>query len=294
MLNLHHVRLFAAAAEHGNVSAAAARLRLSQPALSKQVQELEAALGVRLLERLPRGVRPTAAGELLAGYARQIGALAEEAEGALADLRGLRRGRLRLGASMTIGVYLLPRLVAGARQRWPGLDIDCEIGNTDAVQRGLVERRLDLGLVEGPGPREEQLASRTFQRDAMIVVASPALRPWPRSLAQLAAAPWVMREPGSGTRAVAERALARLGVRLHPAWTFNNPEAIQQAVLAGLGVALMPQVAVASALAEGRLRQVPVPGLTLRRPLRAQWLRPRPLTPAAAAFLASLHPAAGA
>ncbi|MGH9471718.1 MAG: LysR family transcriptional regulator, partial [Terriglobales bacterium] len=105
MLNLHHVRLFAAAAEHGNVSAAAARLRLSQPALSKQVQELEAALGVRLLERLPRGVRPTAAGELLAGYARQIGALAEEAEGALADLRGLRRGRLRLGASMTIGVY---------------------------------------------------------------------------------------------------------------------------------------------------------------------------------------------
>lgn len=288
MLNLNHLRLFAAAAEAGNVSAAAMKLRLSQPALSKQVRELEKAVGVALLERLPRGVRPTAAGELLAGYARQIFNLEEEAERALAALRGLARGRLRLAASMTIGVYVVPRLLAAARRRWPGLEISCEIANTDAVQQALVDRRVDLGLVEGPGPWEQRLASRTFLQDEMIVVAAPALRPRPRTLAELAAAPWVMREPGSGTRAVAERALARLGLRLQPAWTFNNPEALHQAVLAGLGVALVPRVAVARELARRRLVQLPLPGLALRRPLRAQWLRAAGTPPAVAAFLAAL------
>ncbi|HET9784318.1 MAG TPA: LysR family transcriptional regulator [Terriglobales bacterium] len=285
MINFNHLRLFQAAAEAGNVSRAAERLRLSQPAVSKQIRELEEHLGCALLERQPRGVRPTAAGELLAAYARQIFAVSEGAERALADLRGLRRGRLRIGASMTIGVYLVPPWLAECRRRWPGLELECTLGNTDRIQQALIEHRLDLGLTEGPGQREEPLASRIFRWDELVLVASPeAFASPPRSLAQAARLPWVMRERGSGTRAVVEAALARHGLRVTPAWTLNNAEAVKQAVIAGCGLALLPHISVTGEIAAGQLRPIRLHGLHPRRPLRVQWLAARPLSAAAAAF----------
>ncbi|MGN6591786.1 MAG: LysR family transcriptional regulator [Terriglobales bacterium] len=285
MLNFNHLRLFQAASEAGNVSRAAERLRLSQPAVSKQIRELEAHLGCALLERQPRGVRPTAAGELLADYARQIFALGEGAEHALADLRGLRRGRLRIGASMTIGVYLLPPWLAESRRRWPGLEVECRLDNTDRIQRALIEHRLDLGLTEGPGRWEKALASRVFRWDELVLVASAtAFSPPPRSLAQAARLPWVMRERGSGTRAVAEAALGRHGLAVTPAWTLNNAEAVKQAVIAGCGLALVPHITVAHELASGQLRQIRLRGFHPRRPLRVQWPAARPLSAASTAF----------
>jgi len=286
VLNFNHLRLFEAVARAGSVSRAAEELRLSQPALSKQVRELEAALGVALLERLPRGVRATEAGELLAGYARQIFALGEEAERALAELRGLGRGRLRLGASMTIGVYLAPTLLAESRRRWPGLAIECAIENTDTIQQGLVEHGLDLGLTEGPGKFDGVLEGHIFRWDELVVVAGAgqgvAEAPTLRELAGLA---WVMREPGSGTRAVVEAALGRRGVRVTPAWTFNNPEAVKRAVMAGAGVAMIPALTAEEELERGQLRRLRVRGLRVRRALRVQWLRGRPASAAMAAFV---------
>src|SRR6185312_2893761 len=179
MLNLNHLRLFTAAAEVGSVSAAATLLRLSQPALSKQIRELEAVVGMPLLERQPRGVKTTAAGDLLLTYARQLFDLEAEAEQALADLRGLRRGRLRLGASMTIGVHLVPRMLAHARLQRPDLNISSKIANTENVQQALLDRRIDLGLVEGPGSSDDRLSSQTFLWDELIVVVSPPSPPGP-------------------------------------------------------------------------------------------------------------------
>lgn len=284
MLNFNHLRLFDATVRAGSISGAAAALRLSQPALSKQIRELEAALEVELLERLPRGVRPTAAGALLAGYSRRLFALGEEAEAALGELHGLRRGRLRLGASMTIGVYLAPAMLAAFRQRWPGIEVACAVENTDTIQQALMDAELDLGLTEGPGQWDAELESRVFRRDELIVVARDAPASLP--LRQLVLLPWVMREAGSGTRAVIEAALAKRGCRVEPAWTFNNPEAVKQAVLAGCGVAIMPRLAVADELAHGRMRQVRVPGLRLQRSLQLQWRRGRPRSAALDAFLA--------
>lgn len=288
MLNWNHLRLFAAAARCGSVSAAAASLRLSQPAVSKQVAELEATLGVTLLERTARGVRPTPAGELLAGYAQRLFALAEEAERALGELQNLRRGRLRIGASMTIGVYLAPPLLAEFRRQCPDLEMEFLIGNTDTVQKRLVDRELDLGLTEGPGQWETELASDTFHWDELIVIAAPSA-PASMPVATLARQPWVMREPGSGTRAVAEEALASVGLRPRPAWVFNNPEAVKRAVMAGCGVAMVPRITIGAELAARTLRSVKVPGLARRRPLRLQWLRSRPPSAAMTAFAAICH-----
>lgn len=288
MLNWNHLRLFAAAARCGSVSAAAASLSLSQPAVSKQIAELESSLGVTLLERTARGVRPTPAGELLAGYAQRLFALAEEAERSLGEMQNLRRGRLRIGASMTIGVYLAPPLLAQFRRQCPELEIEFLIGNTDTVQKKLVDRELDLGLTEGPGQWESDLTSDTFHWDELVVIADPSA-PASMPVATLARQVWVMREPGSGTRAVAEEALATLGLHPRPAWIFNNPEAVKRAVMAGCGVAMVPRITIEAEIAAHTLRVVKVPGLARRRPLRLQRLRTRPASAAMTAFSAICH-----
>lgn len=288
MLNWNHLRLFAAAARCGSVSAAAASLRLSQPAVSKQIAELESSLGVTLLERTARGVRPTPAGELLAGYAQRLFALAEEAERSLGEMQNLRRGRLRIGASMTIGVYLAPPLLAQFRRQCPELEIEFLIGNTDTVQKKLVDRELDIGLTEGPGQWESDLTSDTFHWDELVVIADPSA-PASMPVATLARQVWVMREPGSGTRAVAEEALATLGLHPRPAWIFNNPEAVKRAVMAGCGVAMVPRITIEAEIAAHTLRVVKVPGLARRRPLRLQRPRTRPASAAMTAFSAICH-----
>lgn len=280
MLNWNHLRLFEAAARSGSITRAAQELRLSQPAVSKQVGELERGLGVTLLERAPRGVRPTAAGAVLAEYARRLFGLAEEAERALGEMQQLRRGRLRIGASTTIGVYLAPPLLAAFRRQHPELELEFLIGNTDTVQKRLVERELDLGLTEGPGHWERELEGEVFRWDELIVIAAPGDGP----AADLARAAWVMREPGSGTRAVVDAALAARGLRVSPVWTFNNPEAVKRAVMAGCGIAMVPRITVEAELAARTLRRLRAPGLERRRPLRLQWRKGMPVSAALAAF----------
>jgi len=122
-MHLNHLFVFHAVAQEGNISRAAARLMVSQPAVSKQLKELERSLRMPLFDRVPRGVRFTHAGKLLSDYARKIFNLADEAERALEELRGLHRGRLSVGASTTIGVYLLPEIFVRFRQKYPGVDM---------------------------------------------------------------------------------------------------------------------------------------------------------------------------
>src|ERR1700687_677641 len=130
-MNLNHLFLFRAVAEAGGFSRAAERIHVSQPAISMQVGELEAQLGLTLFHRLGRGVKLTAAGELLRAYAQRLGALAVEAERAMAEVRGLCRGRLAIGASTTIGVYLLPNLLGEYRRRYPDIDLQLAIANAE-------------------------------------------------------------------------------------------------------------------------------------------------------------------
>src|SRR5437868_2773190 len=143
-MNLGHLSVFYSVAMHGNVSRAADKLMVSQPAVSKQVKELERVLGVTLFDRLPRGMRLTDAGQLLVGYAARIFALEGEAQQAVAELAGLRRGRLVVGASNTIGVYLLPDLFVRFRRQFPAIQLQLEIAHTDAILRWL--RRGELHL----------------------------------------------------------------------------------------------------------------------------------------------------
>jgi len=287
--NWNHLALFHAVAMEGSVSRAATRLRISQPAVSKQVRELERALGTELLERLPRGVRLTAAGDLLVSYTRRLFPLAAEAEAAMRELQGLQRGALRIGASMTIGVYLLPQLLAEMKRRWPRLELTTRIDNTASIQKALVEHELDLGMTEGPGGWEDDLDSRRFRRDELTAIVSSTHPLAQRdgaavSVQRFLRFPWIAREPGSGTRATIDVALAELGVQAAPTWVFNNPEAIKRAVLAGCGVAIVPALTVELEVKEGQLHRLRLRGWKAERELRLQWLRAKPWSAAMQAF----------
>lgn len=299
MLNRNHLALFRAVAESGGFSRAAAVVHVSQPAISMQVAELEESLGTPLFDRLPRGVRLTEAGKTLLGYAQRIAALEGEAERALRELRGLARGRLALGASMTIGGYLLPALLGEFRRRHPGVELQLTIANTETIKTRLIDGTLDLALTEGMPPQDPELSTRVFREDELVVIAPaghPLARPAPGkrgirpiNARQLCAEPLILREPGSGTREVLLRALADCGAEPGEiVLTLTDTEAIKRAVLAGLGLAAVSRLCVTLELAGGVLVEVPTRGFQLRRSLYEVTVRGRQPGPSVQAFVALL------
>ena len=289
-MNLWHLAIFHAAAESGSISAGAARLHISQPAATRQLRELEARLGSVLFDRLPRGVRLTETGQLLHDYAQRIFALEHEAENAIRDMEQLGGGEIKIGASSTIGNYLLPPVIAGFRRRFPAVELTVEIANTETIERDLVARRLVLGFTEGP-LSEPEVNAEVFMHDEIIPVAG-AVHPLthmrrvdPQALCRETL---LIREPGSGTRSFIEGMLKRKRLEFKNVVCLGSSEAIKQVAAAGGGVAFVSRLVVESELRSGRLRVLRVAGLRISRPLHRVQLRRRHLPPAVQAFLALL------
>lgn len=252
-LNLDFLHTFATVVELGSFSAAAARLNLSQPAVSQQVRQLEKRLGTELLERAGRRARPTAAGaELLshvagieAAVAAALDAMARHATGAL--------GRVRLGAGATACIFLLPPVLRDLRRRHPGLEIIVTTGNTADVVRAVEENRLDLGLVTLPATGRT-LDFTPVLDEEFLAVAPPEIplpaRVTPAALARL---PLILFEPGGNTRRLVDEWFARAGVAPAPVMALGSVEAIKQLVGAGLGCAVLPGMAVRDDSLQGRL-----------------------------------------
>jgi DNA-binding transcriptional LysR family regulator len=290
-MNLNHLTIFHAVAQAGSMTLGAERLDISQPAVSKQVQELERALGVHLFDRIGRRVHLSQAGEILADYARRVFALVQEAEEAMADVRAVGRGRLVIGASTTIGSYLLPGVVAEFWRRHPNVELLVEIDNTEQVHRRLVGRELDVGLTEGY-VEDEALDAEVFHRDELVVIAAAGhpLAGIPRvSLGAVRQEPFILREPGSGTRAVEERELARLKLPVRVAMALGSTEAIKHVVAEGVGLAIVSRLAVRAECDAGALTVLPVAGLRIDRPLYLVRRKGRRDGPALQAFYGVLR-----
>jgi DNA-binding transcriptional LysR family regulator len=278
-MNLHHLRLFAAVVEHGGFTRAAAAVRVSQPAISKSIKELERETHLRLLDRSGKSVRPTAAGRLLYERARELFGVERTAERELRELRGLKRGVLRIGASTTIATYLLPPVLGRFHLRHPRVRIQTASTNTRTVLRLLLESRVDVALVEGPvaHPRVDVIPWRD---DELVIIAPPdhQLVARPVAVRELTGQQFLVREPGSGTRVVTEQALAGHGIRLTNTIRLGGTEAIKQGVAAGLGLAVVSRAAAADQLALGRIAVLDVPALTIRRTFTRLRLRDRATT----------------
>lgn len=267
-LDSRRLAIFRAVVEAGAITLAARRLHLSQPAVTANIQQLEAAVGKRLLERRARGVVPTDAGRRLLPYATRVAALLEDA---VLDVgaRVSPSGPLVLGASTTVAAYVVPRLVADYTREIGPLPVRVQVGNTAQVVAWVEDGTVPLGIVEGPS-RAARMRIEPFVEDELLpLVATDAPRELARvrTAADLAHVPVLWREPGSGTREVVERAL-RARARRKPAahdLELGSTEAIRTALLLGLGVGFVSRFVAASELATGRVRVLPIPGLRITR-----------------------------
>ncbi|MGF6851252.1 LysR family transcriptional regulator [Paraburkholderia sp. CI3] len=285
-MNFTHLAAFFSVVETGSVTAASERLHVSQPALTREIRELEERFGVPLFDRLPRGMQPTEAGRLLADFAAQIFSLAEAAETAIGEFAGLTRGHLGIAASRTIAVYLLPPVLDEFRRLYPGISIDLAVSNTEHVEEAVLAHERQIGLVEGPYDAAV-FDAVVIGHDELIAVASP-VHPLNRKRKlradALGRAELVMREPGSGTRSVVEQAYAQHGFELSPKLSVGSPEAIKRLLRHGRAVAWVSRHAVAEELASGTLVQLPVVDLKIGRELSMIWRKARGLSPSARAF----------
>jgi len=293
-MNWQHVRTFCAIAVEGSFSAAAEALHLTQPTLSAQMQALERSLGGRLFERGPKGVKLTEAGEVFHEYALQLVELMERAEQAMADLRGLARGRLRAGASTVPGHYLLPGALAAFKVEAPQVELSLRVGNSQDIRAGVRSGELDLGVIGDPKP-DARLSLAPLVNDHLVAVVTPQ-HPLARrraiSRADLLAHPFVSREPGSGTRATLWRALEQAGVdarKLSILLELGSNEAVKMAVRATDSVAVLSEWCVHDEVDQGLLTALPVSDLDLERRLWLVWRGKGYLSVASEAFIRHLR-----
>jgi DNA-binding transcriptional LysR family regulator len=294
-MNLHLLRIFAAVAEHRSFSRAAGALFISQPAVSKAVQQLEHQLDLSLIERgaggprSARGVRLTESGQALFEHARGIFALERAAEEEVRARVGLQRGRLSVGASTTVAGYWLPAYAAEFTRQFPAIQLQIRVGNTQAVGQALIDCEIDLALVEGQ-VNDPRIVAAHWRDDELQIIAPPHAAPARRrrpSLKELNAQVWLVREPGSGTREVTDRLLRTQGIEPERTIEFGSNEGIARAVAAGLGVAMLPVRSVRELLRAGELRTL-IPlnssATSLTRPLLLLQLRERPASALVRAF----------
>ena len=291
---LRQFEVFLAVAKAGSFRAAAEAMHLSQPALSQHVAEMERELGTRLFDRLGRKVALTEAGRVLEEHAHRLFASLASAREAVADLSGLKRGSLVLGASTTPGIYVLPGMIAAFQKTYPGVALSLRIANSALIEEQIRGNELDLGVVGGHPLRlgEECVAAGLLDELVLIVPPSHA---WARRReiqpSLLEGERLLVREEGSATRQVTERALQRAGGHIKASMELGHTEAIKQAVIAGLGIAFVSIHAIRGELAVGRLRAIRLKGLRIQRHFHIIHNEARTLSTSARAFIELLKTA---
>lgn len=251
-MTLRHLEIFAAIADHGTMSGAARALYIAQPTVSQAVAELESAYQVRLFERLSRRLYLTPEGRDMLGYARHILASVDEMERRLQDAAG--RPLLRVGATITVATCLMPSVLSRFEASHPDTRVKAWVGNTRSIEERVLSSQLDLGFVEGEASSPD-IRSIPAQEDELILVASPTHPLAARGAVtarDLQGMDFVLREPGSGTRALFEQYLKDYRVRVEEKWTCNNSEAIKNAVIGGQGLTVISRLLVQREL-DGRL-----------------------------------------
>jgi DNA-binding transcriptional LysR family regulator len=280
-MNLDRLRTFRVLSESLHFRRTADRLYLSQSAVSQQISALEKELGVMLVERIGRRVFLTPAGMLLAEEAAKILASVDRTVEAVRTFGAGDIGALRLGASTTPGVYIVPQALGALRVAMPRVHVAYRIDNSAAIEKDLLQNSLDLGIV-GEDIAQDELFQALLGDDVIIAVASPKLLGKRSRLAarDLGTLPLLAREAGSATQRHVDVALDRLGVSLKPAFSLPSPEAQVRASAAGLGVAFVSRHVAAADLEAKRLVELHVAGLRLVRPIIAAYHRDKRMTPA--------------
>lgn len=247
---LKELEAFCAVVELGSLNLAAERLHLSQPAVSKQIQSLEADLGIQLLVRSPRGAELTPAGRQIHRLARRAVAAVAGCRRAAASWRDAETGRLTVAAGLTLTLFSLPPVIATFRQRAPHVRLEVVTADSQESLQRLVSFQADVALVTSPSPHPEVQAIPLFTDPIVAVSATETLH----KLAHLHGATLISFQGGSGLRQYVDQVLESKGIQPEVTMAFDSIEAIKTMVGLGLGIALLPWSSVRDDVGAGRLK----------------------------------------
>jgi LysR family transcriptional regulator, low CO2-responsive transcriptional regulator len=284
-VTLRQLRTFAAVARHGTFVRAANELHLTPPAVSMQIKELEAEIGLLLFDRGPRAVTLTMTGEYLLVYVRRVLSTLKEADDAMARLRGAQVGRVNIGMVST-ATYFLPRVLAGFRAEHRGVEMRLAVGNREQLVKQLQEAEVDLAVMGRP-PRELAARAEPFAAHPHAVIAAPghalaSRREIPP--AALSSEEFIVREEGSGTRAAMEQFFHDNQIDPPRIMEMSSNETIKQAVIANMGLAFLSLHTAALEIETRQLCVLDVIGLPLVRRWHIVHVQSKPLSPAAEAL----------
>lgn len=293
MLDLYKLEIFVRVVEEGSFSAAAERLLMTQSGVSQHIQDLERSLGSALFTRSSRGVRLTAAGKTLHDYTLRILALVAEAEAAVTDVTHLAAGRVAVGATPGVSIYVLAEWVQSFAALYPNLTVQMQTEITPRIVDGLLAARLDIGFVEGElAPHlAARVEVRVLEELEQFVVVGRKHPFWERDqveLSELNDQYMIMRQPESQTRIWLDAQLATQGVRPRVGAEFDALESIKRAVMAAPALTILPAYAVQDEVAYGQLRALPLVGRPLQRSLKLIWCKRRHFSPVTRSFLRHL------
>ncbi|MEL6157976.1 MAG: LysR substrate-binding domain-containing protein [Cyanobacteria bacterium J06623_5] len=263
---LHQLKVFEATARHGSFTRAAEELYLTQPTVSIQVKQLTKAVGLPLFEQIGKRLYLTEAGQKLLDTCQEIFSGLEKFEMSVADLKGMKQGQLKL-AVITTAKYFVPRLLGPFCQRYPGIDISLKVTNHQRLQESMAANEDDLYIIS-QSPSQPDLKIHPFLENPLIVLA-PTGHPLAKKknipIEMLNNQPFIMREPGSGTRKAVEKIFSEKDIKVKVSLELGSNEAIKQAIAGGLGISVLSQHTIISEGTTGEFAILDVQGFPIER-----------------------------
>lgn len=288
MMNPTHLRTFLAVRRHLSYTRAAEDVFLSQPAVSRQIQQLELDLGVSLFEQIGKSLHLTDAGSALAQEAELLLARMERIAESVAAYRSPDAGKLRISAGTTPGFFLLPAILGQFHRKYAKVQLDYKVENSQGVEQSVLRNDVDLGFIGAP-PASQDIIAEALAEDEIICFASPSheLAKQKRiNVKTLVSHTWILRKPGSATRDLFESWLIENGGKIGRTIELGCPEAVRSVVAGGVGFSYMSDLAVASELRRKKLKRLAVNGLRLKRVIYGIRHKDKTVSPTMRAFLA--------
>ncbi|MGM0879447.1 MAG: selenium metabolism-associated LysR family transcriptional regulator [Bacillota bacterium] len=293
-LNFHQLHIFYTVAERGSFSAAAQSLHMTQPAVTMQVQSLEDYFGTKLLQRSTKRIELTEAGRTLMPFAQRSIDLIRDTDQAMSTFTKQLKGRLQLGSSLTIGEYILPRLLGPFGQEYPHITISMKVMNTSQIMEDILNHQLNFGLIEAPVNHPDMHMEAVMSDELRLIVSKdhPLANRSSVTLEEVLEYPFVLREQGSGTRLVMEEQLRKK--KIDPAsmkivMELGSTGAVKSAVEAGLGISFVSSSSVKHEVALGLIRMIKISDVKFQRQFYSIYLKSALLPISAVTFLTFLR-----
>ncbi len=279
-MNLRQLRIFIFVCKTCSMTETAKELYMTQPAVSQTILDLENELNIRLFDRIKNRLVLTNTGDILLNYSKKIIHLLEEAEDVLDKIANIQAGKLRVGASMTIGTYLLPEVLSSFNKKYTGIDLPLVIDNTVLIVSKILNNEIDIALVEGP-VESQDIIIEPYCEDELALVCSKE-HPWSKKNyiepAEIKKENLIIREEGSGTRNIVKTTFLQHNLSYNIKHTLNNFEAIKKAVSANIGISIIPEIAIKRELEEEELKKIEIRNIKFKRLFKVIYHKDKYLT----------------